>query len=61
MLTVQDLTPDELDYWNERSAFFEFDAGMSRAAAEEMAMGSVEARRLRQEYEREKERNDLSR
>lgn len=56
MLTVNDLTPDELDYWSERSAIYEFDGNMSREAAEKMAMISVEARRLRLEYEKEANR-----
>ena len=55
MLTVADLTEDELDYFRERSAIYEFDGNMTRPQAEQMAMISVEARRDRLEYERQKE------
>jgi len=48
------MTESELDYFNERSAIYEFDAGMERRQAEELAMHSVLARRSREEMENER-------
>lgn len=52
------LTEDEYDYFSERAAIYEFDAGLPRHQAEALAMTSVLARRDRLAMEKERgERN----
>jgi hypothetical protein len=41
------LTPDELDYFNERAAIMEFDANLTRYEAERRAMQETLKRRER--------------
>lgn len=48
------LNEDEYDYFEERAGILEHDAGMERWRAEEWAMKSVEAKRFREEMERER-------
>lgn len=48
------LTEDEADYFEERAAIYEFDAGLSRHQAEALALQSVEARRDRIRMEEER-------
>lgn len=55
MLTVQDLTENELDMYNERAGILQYDAGMERWRAEEWAMKSIEAKRFKELMEKEKE------
>ena len=45
MLTRGDLTPDELEEFEERAAIIEFDAGMRRSAAERAALEEIERKR----------------
>jgi len=44
-MTLDDLTENERDAYEERSAIYEFDANMSRREAERKAMQDIERRR----------------
>lgn len=54
MLNPADLDELELYMYEERAAILEYDAGMERWRAEEWAMKSIEAKRYREEMERER-------
>lgn len=45
MLNPSDLTETELDWYEERAAIYEFDAGMSRREAERKALQDIEKKR----------------
>lgn len=45
MLSVDDLTETERDWWDERSAIYEFDAGFTRREAERTALDDIEKKR----------------
>lgn len=47
------MTESEQDYFEERAAIYQYDAGMTRAEAEHFALISVEARRAREQMEKE--------
>lgn len=44
-MTPEDLTEDERERWEERSAIMQYDGGLSREAAEAAAMVDVVQRR----------------
>ncbi len=44
-LDLDQLTPDELDAWQERAAIMQYDAGMTREQAEAAALADVLAMR----------------
>lgn len=45
MITPDDLTDIERDWYNERAAIYEFDAGMTRREAERKALQDIEKKR----------------